>query len=176
MVNMRKKISKKGQIKIQQMAFMLLAIFIFFILVGLFALSFKLTGLKRTATALQEKNALLLTTKLANSPEFACGEALGTFGISNCIDGDKVMALKESISKYSRFWGVNNIIIRKSFGTIECNRGTYNNCDYIDLFSKGTKGISVENFVSLCRKEASNNVIYDKCDLAKIGVYYTPIQ
>lgn len=168
--------NKKAQIKIQQMSFMLIAVFIFFVLVGLFALSFTFSGLKRSAAALQEKNALLLVTKLANSPEFACGEAFGTFGQSNCIDNDKVMVLKDSISKYSDFWGVDNIIIRKSQGTLACNRGNYVDCDYIDLFSKGAIGYPVENFVILCKKEATESNVYDKCEIAKLEVYYNPAQ
>jgi hypothetical protein len=166
---------KKGQIKIQQMAFMLVAVFIFFVLVGLFVLTFRFSGLKRSAVALEERNALLLVTKLANSPEFSCGESFGNK--VNCIDGDKVMVLKDSINKYFGFWGVSNIIIRKSLaGGVECNRGNYPDCDFIDVFSKGAKGYPVENFVTLCIKDSESGEVYDNCEIGKLIVYYNEEQ
>ena len=72
---MRIMVNKKSQMKIQQMAFMLIAIMIFFALVGLIILTVGFSGLKEKATALQEENANLLVSKLANSPEFSCGQA-----------------------------------------------------------------------------------------------------
>jgi len=42
---------KKGQVKIQQMAFMIVTLTIFFILVGLFALSYSYSGLKSSMIA-----------------------------------------------------------------------------------------------------------------------------
>ena len=70
--------TKKAQMKIQQTAFMLLAITIFFVLVGLFVLMFKMGSMQDTAEILERDNAMSLVSKLANSPEFACGGAFGT--------------------------------------------------------------------------------------------------
>ena len=105
---------KKAQLKIQQMAFMLIAVTLFFVLVGMFVLTIQLSNLKNSAATLEEKNALLLVTKLANSPEFSCGNAFGNIRI-NCIDADKVIMLKEGITNYDKFWGVENIEIRKIY-------------------------------------------------------------
>jgi hypothetical protein len=164
-------VRKKAQLKIQQMAFMLVAVFIFFVLVGLFVLSFSFSGLRRSAEALEEKESLLVVTKLANSPEFSCEEAFGNK--VNCIDWDKVIVLKDSITKYSNFWGVKNIMIIKAGEIgIECTRGNYPNCDYIDLFSTGGEGVPVENFITLCKKESDESQIYDDCEIAKLLVYY----
>lgn len=163
----------KAQLKIQQMAFMLIAVTLFFVLVGMFVLVIKFSGLKESATALEEKNAMLLVTKLANSPEFSCGEAFGSNRI-NCIDSDKIMMLRENIDKYTDFWGVSNIEIRKIYlpdtETI-CNLGNYPNCNIIRMRSKDA-GYDVSNFVSLCRKESFKGEIYDKCELAKIMISY----
>ena len=164
----------KAQLKIQQMAFMLMAVTLFFVLVGMFVLVIKFSGLKESAAELEEKNAMLLVTKLANSPEFSCGEVFGGTKV-NCIDADKVMALKENINKYNDFWGKEtNVEIRKIYpkGDITCTRGNYPNCNVINLQSKK---ITAEhsNFVSLCRKESFEGEIYDKCELAKIMVSYS---
>ncbi|MCK5043521.1 hypothetical protein KAR52_00785 [Candidatus Pacearchaeota archaeon] len=166
---------KKGQFKIQQMAFMLMAVTLFFALVGMFILVIKFSGLKESATALEEKNAMLLVTKLANSPEFSCGEAFGS-SKANCIDSDKVMMLHENIDKYINFWGVSNVEIRKIYpkrdSTEICDLGNYPDCNVIQLRSKELAGYDVSNFVSLCRKESLDGEVYDKCELARIMVSY----
>ncbi len=172
----------KAQMKIQQMAFMLIAIFVFFALVGLLIITVKFSGLKEKATELQEKNAMLLVAKIANSPEFSCGDALGS-GVS-CIDLDKVMILKENIGIYEGFWGrgVSNIEIIKIYPSYEkeiiCNLGTNypDTCNTIKLISEDIVGVPYSNFVALCRKESYNGQIYDKCELGKILVSYEVVQ
>ena len=163
--------TKKAQMKIQQMAFMLMAIVLFFALVAMFVIVFKFSGLRESASLLEEKNAMLLVTKLANSPEFACGEAFGS-ARANCIDMDKAMMLKENIAKYRDFWGVLDLEIRKiypkSASEIICNTENYPECNIIRLRSSEIAGIGVANFVSLCRKEGTG----DKCELGKIIVSY----
>lgn len=172
--------TKKAQIKVQQMAFMLLAITLFFVLVGLFAMVFGFSGLKKSATELEEKNALLLVTKLSNSPEFACGNSFGT-GNLNCVDEDKLMSLMKNIEKYENFWGkgVSNIEVRIIYPETEeklCNLGNYPNCNVIRVISGKVSGYSAENFVSLCRKESLEGETYNKCELAKLMVSYDEVQ
>jgi|TARA_Y100000310_G_scaffold246957_1_gene252459 hypothetical protein len=163
---------KKAQLKIQQMAFMLIAVTLFFVLVAMFIITIKFSGLKESATVLEEKNAMLLVTKLANSPEFSCGEAYGANRI-NCVDSDKIMVLKENI--YEGFWDVSNIEIRKIYpkeDTIICTSGNYPNCNVIKVKSDEVTGNYLSNFVSLCRKESFEGEIYDKCEVAKLMVSY----
>ena len=171
--------TKKAQMKIQQTAFMLLAITIFFVLVGLFVLVFKVGGMKDTVDILERDNAMLLVSKLANSPEFACGNAFGTSKV-DCIDADKVMALKQNSAIYEGFWGVSNIEILKIYPVseedIECNSITYPNCNIIQIKSGEVTGYSVSNFVSLCRKESFEGSPYNKCELARLMVSYESVQ
>ncbi|MBU0894367.1 MAG: hypothetical protein KKF48_04775 [Nanoarchaeota archaeon] len=170
--------TKKAQLKIQQMAFMLIAVTIFFALVGMFVLVFKFSELKESASLLEEKDAILLAEKLANSPEFSCGDSFGTHKL-NCIDADKIMILKSRISRYSNFWGSSNIEIRKIYpgitGKVLCNSGNYPNCNIIRLISDEITGVDASTFVSLCRKEldtGSDLGFYNKCELAKLMVSY----
>ena len=155
------------------MAFMLIAVTLFFVLVGMFVLVFRFSTLQESAELLEEKNAMLLVTKLANSPEFSCGNAFGKSPV-NCVDSDKVMALKKNIQRYSGFWGVSGIEIRKIYPKLEseviCNIDNYPDCNIIKIVSAAGTGVS--NFVSLCRKENFENQVYDKCELAKIIVSY----
>ena len=166
-------INKKGQMKIQQMAFMLIAITLFFALVGLLVLMFISGNLKNIATQTEEDNAVALVEKLSNSPEFSCENAFQSK--SNCIDADKVMMLKEN-KKYEDFWQVAGIEIVKVFPEEngECTEQNYPDCKTITILSKEVNKISTSSFVSLCRKEkdATTGRIYDKCEIAKLLVYY----
>src|SRR3989344_4038608 len=167
--------SKKSQMKIQQTAFMLLAVTLFFALVGLAFVSFQLSGIKKWATELQEKNARLTISKLANSPEFTCGEAFGTKGVS-CVDMDKVMKLKENEATYKGFWGVSEISVRriypKTTGTVVCTPSKYPNCNVIEMRVGGRGGTFIPNYVSLCRKGVENGELYNKCEMGLLMVSY----
>ncbi len=170
--------NNRAQMKIQQMAFMLIAVMIFFALVGLLILTIGFSGLKEKATALQEENAMLLVSKLANSPEFSCGQAFESK--ENCIDLDKAFVLNNNIEKYKNFWGVSGIKIIKIYPenkNLVCTSANYPNCDTLEFIPKAT-GIFAENFVSLCRKEfdSETKIVYDKCELGKILVKYEKIQ
>ena len=159
--------------KIQQMAFMLVAVTLFFILVGIFIFVFKFSDLSKSATALEEENAMMLATKLANSPEFSCGFSFDETKLA-CVDADKVMVLKEN-SAYSDFWGVSNIEIRKIYpktNDVVCDSGNYPDCNVIKIYSKEVSGFDASNFVSLCRKDSLNDLTYDKCELAKLMISY----
>ena len=184
--------TKQGQLKIQQMAFMLIAITLFFVIVGLFVLKIRLSDLTQNVNVLEERNALLLVTRLANSPEFSCGESFGAEKV-NCIDYDKIMALRENIDKYAGFWGISNIEIRKiypEFSTeVLCKRENYPNCNVMRIFpEEEIEGVYVSNYALLCRKEyfkglvgggcdseeieTVEEIIYDECELAKIMINY----
>ena len=164
--------NKKAQLKIQQMAFMLIALTLFFALVGMFFLAFQVSKIRETAGVLEEKNALLLVSKLANSPEFSCGNAFGSQG--NCVDSDKVMALKNSIDKYENFWGVSNIQIRKIYpvgNPVECTSANYPDCNIIKIYD-GEIGSEYSNYVALCRKDSFAGKDFDRCEIAKLMVSY----
>jgi len=166
--------NKKAQMKVQQMAFMLIAVTLFLVMAGMFMLMISFSGIRDAAKLLEEKNALLLVSKIADSPEFSCGNAFGTTR-SNCIDTDKVMALTGRLRDYRGFWGVPGIEIRKIYpaGGRKCSLENYPECEKITI-EDSREGTGVSNFVSLCRKEqnSSTGYIYDKCELGRIIVTY----
>ncbi len=168
-----KKLNNRGQLKIQQMTFMLIAVTLLFILVGVFFLSIRLYNVKKVATNLEEQNAMLLVSKLANSPEFSCGNSFGGSRTS-CIDFDKLIVLKDRANDYSGFWGVAKIELRKIYpseGNIVCDMSNYPNCDIVKILDKNENTLpAVSNFVSLCRKETNGIIIYDKCELALLMI------
>lgn len=169
-------ISKKAQVKIQQMIFMLMAVFILFVLIGLIVLSSRLSNIRESATELQKRNALTLVSRLANSPEFSCGSSYGNQK-GDCVDLDKVMGLKKNIENYGEFWGVSNIEIRVMPNeNISCNEDNYPECDTLKLLSEEIKGNSFANFVSVCHKELNEDNVISKCDIGQIIVSYEVIQ
>lgn len=164
--------NKKAQMKIQQMAFMLIAIIIFFVLVGLFALSMSFGGLKEKKAALDEKNALLLVSKLANYPEFSCENAYGGDKI-DCVDFDKVMILKKH-PEYLEYLDLKNVEIKKITNDEEvvCTLQNYPDCNFLSLFEESNQGDDKSAFISLCRKGSFEGATYNKCELARLIVRF----
>ncbi len=166
-------VGKRGQMKIQQTAFMLIAVTLFFVLAGLFVFVLRFSNLKAASKMIEDENAMLLVTKLANSPEFACGDSFGN-SMTNCVDGDKVMMLKGRIADYAGFWSVAEIEIRKVYpdsGDALCTTGNFPDCGIIEVYSKKVNSLPASsNFVSLCWKKDSVMGIYAECGLARLIV------
>ena len=167
-LKVRSSLNKKGQMKIQQMIFVIIAVTLLFVLVGMFFLSINLSNVKQTATNLAEENSMLLVSKLANSPEFSCGNSFGS-SRTNCVDFDKIIALGKD-TDYLNFWGVAKIEVRKIFpdeGNKLCDENNYPNCGIVNILDRNVKTLPYSsNFISLCRKETDGKIIYDKCELA----------
>ncbi len=155
--------SKKGQVKMQQMAFVLVAIIIFFALVALIYLSIALGGFEKTAGELKNKEAKELVKKLAGSAE------LSIEGCSNCVDFDKAIILKERDS-YKGFWNLGYFAIEITYPespATECNKANYDECNKITLIDNAEMGNVNSAFVSVCRIENSKGA-YRKCGIGKI--------
>ena len=71
-------VNKRGQLKIQQMTIMLLAVTLFFVLAGMIVLATQVSNLKARSTIIQSDNAKLLVSKIADSPEFSCGDSFSS--------------------------------------------------------------------------------------------------
>jgi hypothetical protein len=82
------------------------------------------------------------------------------------------MALKSNINRYTNFWGVDGIKIKKIYPKEDkvCTFENYPDCGEIILITG--RGTGVSNFVALCRKKNIEGQIHDKCELARIIVYY----
>lgn len=162
--------SKRSQLKIQEMAFMLLAVVLFFILVGLFIVSVIYSNLYKEANLISESRTLSLVTNLADSPEFSCS----TYK-SNCVDSDKLISLVGR-KTYENFWPFSSLKLVKSTGfdkaeeeMLKCTIANYPNCDIFVVYDREVKNEkAISSFVALCRKELENEYTYDKCEIAKL--------
>lgn len=138
----------RAQMKIQQMAFMLVAAMIFFAMVGMVYFSISLSNLKDKAIELQDKEARETVRKISGIPEFAF---TSSGDCSSCIDFDKAMQMKDS-NVYQNLWNFDYLMIERldsNLKNVECTRANYPNCGKIILINKSSEIATKTAFVSV---------------------------
>ncbi len=159
-----RKITRKSQLKTQEMAFMLMAVVIFFIIAGLFFIVIKYRELYRTAGLFEKEKALSTVAKLAETAEFSCNKPL-------CVDTDKLIVMQNRPA-YNGFWPIASLSVVKIFPKqeeVECTKENYPNCSFFKVYDKQIENKEeVSTFVSLCRKEKQGDYWYEKCELGKL--------
>ena len=158
---------KKAQMKIQQMVFMIIAVFIFFILVGLFVLNVQLRSIQGTSANLKEAESINALGAITSMTELSCSSSSNAF----CLDGDKleVMAKRKD---YSQLWPIASLEVYKihpSFSKVVPCPGV--DCNYYKVFDNGQNQTQkVSTYVSLCYQRMKDTQKYDKCEMAKVLV------
>ena len=155
----------KGQLKIQQMAFVLVALIIFFAMVSLFYFSIRVSNIQKSAVSLSEDAAKELVRKLSGTPEFAWTAT----DCASCIDLDKVILLKNR-KAYSGFWSLDYLAVERVYPSKEgeCTKGNYPNCNKITIINKTLSyGSPAWAYVALCRQDFAKSA-YVKCELGRI--------
>ncbi len=156
----------KGQLKIQEMAFVLVALVIFFALVALGYLALRLSGLEKTASSLQEEQASALVKNIAALPEFTWA------GCRGCIDMDKaVLILEQNWSKefLRDRLELDLLFIERIYPIREkadCSLANYPRCNKIMLLNSSLYGRASESFVALCAWDADLHA--EQCELGRI--------
>lgn len=150
---------KKGQFKIQQMSFMLLAVCLFFALIGIFYVTIQQKNLRGVAGDLSRNRAIIISEFISGMSEFSCG--------SYCIDMDRMLVFKNK-TQYKDFFP-NDIayikIAKISKEEKECNKMNYPNCSYFKFeYRKSNKTSGEGSFISLCRHDEKGRF----CELGKI--------
>jgi len=155
--------NKKAQLKMQEMAFVLVAIVIFFALVIIVYMVMRTGSLKESAEEQRKEEVQALGLKLADSPEFSWSKCSG------CIDIEKAIALKERRT-YKEFWKVDYLMIERVYPnhTIrECTRGVFPDCNTITIINATYYGTPTATYVALCDYDENG---YDKCELGRIYI------
>jgi hypothetical protein len=151
----------KGQFKIQQMVFILVAIIILFGIVSVFFVSIRFGSLKSDVEDLRKE----AVRKMAGTPEFIW---LSSDDCSSCVDFDKIFILKERNS-YKGFWTDISLLkisrVYPRYETEECTPQSYPRCNGVTLINKG-EFEAYESFVSLCRFD--EELKQTKCELGKV--------
>lgn len=151
--------SAKAQMKIQQMAFMIIAVFIFFALVAIFFLSWQTRSLKNDFGAMQKEQAISSIAVISDMPELNCDSK-----ISLCLDEDKIKVMASNYSqKYEDFWPVASVKVYRVYPKDQFEQ--------IVVFDSGQTNIQeYSTFVSICKKLKSYGYVYDQCDIGKLSV------
>jgi len=161
---------KKAQLRIQEMSFMLVAVALFFVLIGLFGLSFLNSNLQKNAQSIQEAEVLASVINLAESPEFSCVNQR-----SGCVDMYKVIGLMNN-ENYENYWEFSSLSILRESGFNKSKENLIDcfgeeDCDRFVVFDKNIKNEEkISSFISLCHIEYENYYPYEKCELGKLIV------
>lgn len=171
-VRKRESQNSRGQFKIQQMAFMLVAVVLFFVLVGLFWLAIQQRNLYKEVAQAEEEEAILMSEFLSSSSEFSCSRELGSY----CIDADKLIVFTNR-TVYRELWPVSFIRVRRVYPPedkdIECNKANYPNCNLFNIYENKEieyTGTGKGSFIALCRHEKNEGYAFRKCEIGKFIV------
>ena len=142
------KIDRKGQLRIQEMAFVLLAIVLLGFIAFIFYAKVQSQGIQSSAERIKGETALSLRDKIAALPEIKCTEKL-------CIDKDKALMLKDYNLK-GMFQGISEAKIVQLYPYDET----------IMLYSAGKGNTSYSTFVNLCEQKNLGGIFTYDCGLA----------
>lgn len=160
-------LNKKADMKIQQMTFMILFVFIFFSVAGLFFVSIQSARMTQAYNLLQKETAISSIQTIANMPELNCEPSR-----SFCVDEDKLMVFAGRSGSYGDFWPVASIKVRKAYPKstkdIKCPAA---NCTYYEIYNSQQKNIQEYGiFVSICKKLREGGVIQEECEIGRLDV------
>lgn len=159
----------KGQMKIQQMAFMIVAVFFFFILVGLFFLGIQFKDIKSGAAQLQKEQAISSLGVIVDMPELNYDSRE-----SMTVDEDKLKIMSGDFGMdYDLFWPVASIEVYKIYPAFdEVKECPGVGCNYYKIYDNGQRDVKTYSaYVSICKKvKESGFAYYDKCSIGKIVV------
>ncbi len=163
---MRKSWVRRGQLKVQEMAFVLVALMVFFALVAVLYLSVRTSFLEQGVRESSDERARSAARYLAATPEFAW------HACSGCVDLDKVFLLKQRLNRTLSisvldeydFLAFESLYPPRAGG--ECTAGTYPACNRTTLIkTRADYGIAVSSFVTLCRWDGGEGGV---CELGKL--------
>ena len=159
---------RKGQMKIQQMAFMIVAVFFFFVLVGLFFLGVSLKDVRGSAAQLQRDQAISSLGVIADMPELNWDSSK-----SMMVDEDKLRIMSGGFgTSYGEFWPVASVGVYKiypTFGEVKKCPGV--GCNFYEVYDNGQSDVKVySTYVSICSRLRESGSVYDKCEIGKLTV------
>jgi len=132
----------KGQMKIQEMAFVLLALILLAVIAFIFFIRLQAGNIERSADLAKQQTAISLLDKIAALPEISCAKG------EICIDEDKALMVERAYSSRleNQFQGLKNVKIAR----------IYPAGPDIVLYNTGSANQTYSTFVSLCQQQASD--------------------
>jgi|GEM_PF-2904430 hypothetical protein len=166
MVNL--KISKSAQFQIQQMAFMIIAIFIFFALAAIFVLQISLSDLEGSSADIKTEKAINFLSTIPSMTELSFDDSC-----PNCLDRDKLVVLSDFGVEYKRFFPLESLKAFKVYPVPEDNivAGELNcpSRDCIVIFEgSNTSFQEYATFVPVCTKSRRQGILRKECEVWKL--------
>ncbi len=158
----------RGQMKIMQMMFMILGVFFFFVLVGIFFLAITVKDIKTSAEDLAKEQAISSLEIVADMPEFNYDARR-----SLTVDEDKLRVLSGNLGdSYGEFWPVASIEVYKVYPAFEEIVGCpASECNYYNVYDSGQKDIEkFSSYISVCERVKEFGSTYDSCSIGKLVV------
>jgi len=158
----------RGQMKIMQMAFMIVAVFFFFVLVGLFFFCIHFKDVKSSAAQLQKNQAISSLRVIADMPELGYDSRE-----SMTLDEDKLRIMAGGFGDiYEEFWPVASVAVYKLWPVAsELKSCPGVGCNYYELFDNGQSDVKTySTYVSICKKVKEDGFVYDRCEVGKLEV------
>jgi len=159
---------KRGQMKIMQMMFMIVAVFFFFVLVGLFFLGVAFKDVRASAQDLEKKQAISSLEVIAGMGEFSFDSRE-----SMMLDEDKLAVMSGGFgNQYVEFLPVNSLRVYKVYPVFgEEKKCPGVGCNYYEIVDSGGRdALTYSSFVSICRRIREFGSVYDRCEIGKIVV------
>ncbi len=149
------------------MSFFIIAVFIFFTLVGMFFIGFYFNSLKGSVSTLEKNQAIASLQTIANMPEFNCNSRE-----EFCLDENKLRIMTTYAPLYRDFLPVESIKVYKLYPRQEEQRQCPGvNCSYYVILESTQKNVKeVSTFVSICKKDPRFGYVFDDCEIGKLVV------
>ena len=148
------------------MAFMIIFLFIFFVLVGVFVLNLTSTSNVDKFQELQRQKAISAVKVIADMSEFNCDSSTDW-----CLDADKLKVMTSKSALYSEFFSVASIDVFKIYPAqtevIDCPAA---NCNHYAVYDNGQRDKQAySSYVVICEKFREGSTFQD-CELAKLEI------
>jgi hypothetical protein len=157
-----------GQMKIMQMSFMIIGVFLFFVLVGLFFMGILFKDVRGGAEELAREQAISSLKIIAAMPELSYDSR-----DSMNVDEDKLRVMVGSFgNSYGEFWPIASLGVYKIQtvfdSVVECPAV---DCNYYNLYDSGQRNVErFSSYVSICKRVKEFGTVYDRCEIGKITV------
>ena len=156
------KMVKKAEIKIQEMAFVLLAVVLLFTLVLLIFARFQIAQLQESALELRREQAVSMLRVIASMPELRCSASFSSVAESACIDEIKLEAFVSEHERYEELWKnskISGITIKEAYPEGQ---------EYVIKSARpGTNTVTYATFIPLCEEQVGRQV---SCKIATINI------
>ncbi|MSS74693.1 hypothetical protein EXS73_00555 [Candidatus Pacearchaeota archaeon] len=149
----------KGQLKIQEMAFVIVALVLLFALIAVFFTSWRLHSVKGEVEALQEYAGGKLVSQLVNTPELQ-GSCQG------CVSWDHAWVLAEGNYSLADRWNLDYLEVQILGVNRTCTAQQYPECGSITLIRGDAYGTAQRAFSAMCYWDPSIN--QERCQLGMV--------